>query len=114
MLITPLHYLIKRIGWTYLVILAEIKTIVDILKVLFKFNVDKYMQADIKYVMLAVGDLLELLDKVNGMMQREKKTQQPSQVMLSQYQDMKQDYVNQLAELLKDFDVNVQLPDKAA
>ncbi len=72
------------------------------------------MKPDIRYTMLAVGDLLELIDRANRMMQMEKKAQEPDELLLAQYQDLKHDYLQQLGNLLKDFDIQIQLPGNRA
>ncbi len=64
--------------------------------------------------MLAVGDLLELIDRANRMMQMEKKSQEPDELLLEQYQDLKNDYLQQLGNLLKDYDIQIQLPGNRA
>ncbi len=72
------------------------------------------MKPDIRYTMLAVGDLLELIDRANRMMQMEKKSQEPDELLLEQYQDLKNDYLQQLGNLLKDYDIQIQLPGNRA
>jgi signal recognition particle GTPase len=72
------------------------------------------MKSDIKYIMLAVGDILELIEKANAAIERHKHAENPSQSILEQYQDLRNEYLGQLAELLKDFDIKIEIPDKAA
>lgn len=69
-----------------------------------------HMKPDIRYTMLAVGDLLELIERANRMVQIEKKAQEPDELLLAQYRDLKNDYLQQLGNLLKDFDIQIQLP----
>lgn len=64
--------------------------------------------------MLAVGDLLELIEKTNNTIERHKNSDAPDESIIDQYQDLKNDYLNQLAELLKDFDIKIDVPNKAA
>lgn len=64
--------------------------------------------------MLAVGDLLELIDRANRMIQMEQQAQEPDALLVAQYEDLKLDYAQQLGQLLKDFDIKIQLPDNRA
>ncbi len=60
--------------------------------------------------MLAVGDLLELIDRANRMIGLEKTAQEPDALLIAQYEDLKNDYLQQLENALKDFDIKIQIP----
>ncbi len=72
------------------------------------------MKADIRYIMLAVGDILELIEKANKAIEHHKNTEHPSELMIKQYQELKSEYVSQLADLLKDFDIKIEILHRVA
>ena len=60
-----------------------------------------------------VLDLLEQIKELNKMIEMHK-TQSKDSFMVNQYQDMKNRFLEELKEILSDFEIEVLIKDKAA
>ena len=60
-----------------------------------------------------VLDLLEQIKELNKMIEM-RKTQSKDSFMVNQYQDMKNRFLEELKEILSDFEIEVLIKDKAA
>jgi hypothetical protein len=73
------------------------------------------MEANLEESKNAIVRLLELIDYANQMQEQERKIHPPESVLVKQYDRLRNDYLQQLAELLKVFKVKIEIPtDKAA
>ncbi len=67
-------------------------------------------------LLLEISDLLKQIDNANEQISLHRKTHSHLPVMYGQYEQLRNEYLNQLASLLKNFDVTVKIPrtDRAA
>lgn len=62
----------------------------------------------------AIQDVLDLLERTNSMLALHRDQSEPNQLAIEGYERQRRQFLEQLAELLAQFDVEVLLPHKAA
>jgi len=62
----------------------------------------------------AIQDVLDLLERANSMLALHRTQPEPNELAVEGYERQRQQFLEQLADLLAQFDVEVLLPHKAA
>lgn len=62
----------------------------------------------------AIQDVLDLLERANSMLALHRAQPEPNELAVEGYERQRQQFLEQLADLLAQFDVEVLLPHKAA
>ncbi len=66
------------------------------------------------YTYQAIQDVLELLERVNGMIELHRSQKTPDTLAIAGYERQREQFVTQLAELLSQFEVQIVRPPDAA